>query len=245
MPILIRHLKSIFYTAKCNILTVTSSEKPLSKMYAIEGRIQQHVELASYWEYILIHRSLGFGDHIREVAAKANKKLGFLKRNLRGSPQAMKKLAYQSLFRSGLEYGATIWDPYVDTQKKSLESVQNRAIRWIHGLGPHEQCSITKLREELGWKTLEERRLQQRLTLLYKILNGEVIITPEDLGLEEADSRLRSSHRHKFREKRARTNRLKNSTIYRTIPTWNRLPAHVAEAGSLDIFKSQLSALRP
>ena len=97
----------------------------------------------------------------------------------------MKKLAYQSLIRSGLEYGATIWDPYVDTQKKSLESVQNRAIRWIHGLGPREQCSITKLREELGWKTLEERRLQQRLTLLYKILNGEVIITPEDLGLEE------------------------------------------------------------
>jgi len=42
-----------------------------------------------------------------------------------------------------------------------------------------------------------------------------------------------------------RTNLLKYSMVHRTIPVWNSLPAAVAEAGSLDIFKSRLIALRP
>ena len=84
-------------------------------------------------------------------------------------------------------------------------------------------------------------RLQQRLTFFYKAINGEVVVTTDDLGLEVADIRTRAAHCHKFKEKRARTNLLKYSMVHRTIPVWNSLPAvAVAEAGSLDIFKSRL-----
>ena len=233
-----------FNTDKCHILTVSSSAQPLSKLYEIDGSFLQHNDTATYLG-IIIHRTLEFADHITEAVSKANKKLGFLKRNLKGCPPELKKTAYISLIRSGLEYGATIWDPHLETQKKAIEQVQNRAIRWCQGLSPHQQCSITQLRKELQLRTLEERRLQQRLTLHFKIVHGVVVVTPEDLGLEAADGRTRSSHRHKYKEKRARTNRLKFSPVYRSIPTWNRLPATVAEAGSVDTFKSRLSALRP
>ena len=104
-------------------------------------------------------------------------------------------------------------------------------------------CSITQLRKELDFQTLEERRLQQHLTFL--AINGEVVVTTDDLGLEVADIRTRAARCHKFKEKRARTNRLKYSMVHRTIPVWNSLPAAVAEGGSLDIFKSRLIALRP
>ena len=53
-----------------------------------------------------------------------------------------------------------------------------------------------------------------------------------------------AAHSYKFKQKRARTDYLKYSMVYRTIPTWDSLPAAVAEADSLDIFKSRLSALR-
>ena len=106
-------------------------------------------------------------------------------------------------------------------------------------------CSITQLRKELDFQTLEERRLQQRLTFFYKAINGEVVVTTDDLGLEVADIRTRAAHCHKFKEKQARANLLKYSMVHRTIPVWNSLPAAVAEAGSLDIFKSRLIALRP
>ena len=52
--------------------------------------------------------------------------------------------------RPCLEYGATIWDPHVDTQKRAVERVQNQAIWWIYDLRPREECSITQLRKYLG-----------------------------------------------------------------------------------------------
>ena len=107
--------------------------------------------------------TLDFTYHIRETVSKANKRLGFLKRNLKKSPLPMKKLAYISLVRSGLEYAAMIWDPHLATQTKSIEQVQHRAIRWIQGVRPHQMCSITQLRKEFELQTLEERKLQQRL----------------------------------------------------------------------------------
>ena len=169
-------------------MTISNSATPLTKFYEIDNRILQHVDVATYLG-VIINRSLDFSDHIRETVSKANKKLGFLKRNLKGSPSALKRTAYLSLLRSGLEYGATIRNPHLDTQKKAIERVQNQAIRWIYDLRPREECSITQLRKDLGLQTLEERRLQQRLALLYKIINGEVAITTEDLCMTPADGR--------------------------------------------------------
>ena len=233
-----------FNTGKCNVIRLTHSSKPLTIFYKMNGKILQEVELAQYLG-ITIHKSLEFGSHIRETVAKANKRLGFLKRNLKRTPTAVKKMAYNSLIRSGLEYGSVIWDPHLASQTKAVEAVQNRAIRWMMGFGPRQRCSISKLRAELELRTLEERRCQQRLTLLYKMVNGDVVVTPDDLGMQSADSRTRCKHGHKFREKRARTNRLKFSPVFRTIAEWNKLPALVAEAGSVDTFKSQLNAHRP
>ena len=82
---------------------------------------------------------------------------------------------------------------------------------------------------------------------MYQVTRGDGAGPPSDLGLVTLDSRLRTGHEHCYEEKKARTDRLKFSMVHRTIPQWNRLPAtlKVAEAGSLDICKSQLSALYP
>ena len=83
-----------------------------------------------------------------------------------------------------------------------------------------------------------------RLTYAHKIMNNEIIISREDLGLETSDSRKRAKHKFKRRELPARNDELKNSFINRTIPQWNCLPAAVAEADSVVAFKSQLAARR-
>ena len=64
------------------------------------------------------------------------------------------KTAFIGLFRSGLKNGATIWDHHLETQKKTIKQVQNRAIGWCQGLSPRHQCSITQLRKELQLRTL-------------------------------------------------------------------------------------------
>ena len=59
--------------------------------------------------------------------SKANQKLGFIKRNLKASPQELKRLAYISLVQSGMEYASTVWDPHLSKDKDSMERVQRRA----------------------------------------------------------------------------------------------------------------------
>ena len=63
------------------------------------------------------------------VATKAHQKLGFLRRNLKGSPLDCKKLAYVALVHSALEYAS--WDPYLQKDVDSLERVQQKATRLV------------------------------------------------------------------------------------------------------------------
>ena len=97
---------------------------------------------------------------------------------------------------------------------------------------------MSKLARDLKWAHLEQRRKIQRLTLMYKIVHGEVAVTPDQLGLVNADSRTRASHCHKFRQCSRRTGSFLNVTV----KEWNLLPANVVEADSSTSFKSQLSA---
>ena len=80
-------------TDKCHILTVSASAQPLFKLYEIDGSFLQHVDTVIKYLGIIIHRTLEFADHITEAVSKANKKLGFLKRNLKGCPSELKKTA--------------------------------------------------------------------------------------------------------------------------------------------------------
>ena len=124
-----------------------------------------------------------------------------------------------------------------------LQRVQNRAVRWVCGVSPKAQISVSQLARDLHWPTLEQRRKDQRLCLMYKIVHGEVAITPEHLGLKASDGRTRASRKHKFREHQARTENLRHSFVNSTVRIWNTLPATLAEADSATTFKSRLVAM--
>ena len=238
-----------FNTKKCNIITFANRQTPLVKLYELNGIALKHVELATYLG-ILLSKSLDFKHHIREAVSKANSKLGFLKRNLKNCPAHMRNIAYLSFVRSGLEYCSTIWDPYDDVDIDAVEMVQHRAVRWIHGYGPRERCSVTKLRTQLKLDTLEHRREQARLTLMFKVTKGLIAVTEDDLNLKLQDTRTRKKKLERsaktFKSLPGRLDRRKFSTVNRTIAPWNKLPAAVAEMpDSVDTFKSRLSALRP
>ena len=140
------------------------------KFYQLNNTILEHVDSATYLG-ILLHKSMKFSDHISAVSNKCNRKLGFLKRTLKGCPQSLKQTAYFSLVRSSAEYAGAIWDPYRSKDKDQLQKIQNRAVRWVRGIGPRQQVSVSEIAKELKWPTLERRRKDQRLTLFFKILN--------------------------------------------------------------------------
>jgi hypothetical protein len=66
---------------------------------------------------------LRWNEHVENVSDKANKTIGFLKRNLRHCPPKTKETAYKILVRPTLKYCSCVWDPYTAKNTKKIEMV--------------------------------------------------------------------------------------------------------------------------
>ena len=136
-----------------------------------------------------------------------------------------------------------MWSPYKKGEKKLIESVQKTFSKKVCqrlNLSFNDYSDRLKL---LQLDSLEYRRLEFDLILLYKILNGHVLI---DLGNELTYSDLNSKYnlrRNTFQINN--TNNFKNDIRYnyfinRTIKVWNKLPQYVVEAKTPLTFKQKL-----
>jgi len=72
-----------------------------------------------------------------------------------------KSLAYVSLVRPILEYGAAWWDPHREGQISALDRVQKKAAKFAH----HTISS--------KWEILASRRKLSRICALFKAYSGE------------------------------------------------------------------------
>ena len=74
-----------------------------------------------------------------------------------------------------LEYASTAWNPQTITKIKSLESVQNKAARFVTKTY-HRDASVTALKQDLDWPSLAKRRELRDCTMWYKIHYGLVLL---------------------------------------------------------------------
>ena len=106
------------------------------------------------------------------MTAKGYRTLGFLKRNLRVNSPTLKAKAYASILRLQIKYASTVWDPRKGVENNgsyNLEMVQRRAARWA--LGRYQiLASVAEMVTELNWRTLQQRRVDALLTMLYLVL---------------------------------------------------------------------------
>ena len=83
--------------------------------------------------------------------------------------------------------------------------------------------SITEMLVELKWPTLEDRRKQARLMLLFKFVNKLIYVPNQYLPVLSPATSTRANHPLKLLQLYARTNRYSNSFLPRSIPDWNNL----------------------
>lgn len=104
---------------------------PIMFDYMLHGVILTRVESKTDLGVIL-DRKLTFLPHIDYMINKANKMLGFVKRNTKDftDPFAIKSL-FHSLVRSILEYGCIIWDPFYRNSINRIEKVQKSFSRYL------------------------------------------------------------------------------------------------------------------
>jgi len=96
--------------------------------------------------------------------------------------------------------------------------------------------------QHLGWRSLEQRRRDARLTLLYKIITEEVVIPAKD-KLIQPICKTRHMHSLPFQNPWSKIDTGKMSFFPRTIRDWNSLPDQVVTAGTLAAFKVAVSTI--
>ena len=118
----------------------------------------------------------------------------------------------------------------IDLQK--VEAANRRAARWVYR-NYRYPSGVTAMMMDLNWRPLDQRRIYNRLTMLYKD-TYDLVAIPASQYLTR-NTRL-SRHIHPF--------------SYRQIPTpkhyfsqsqlfiWNALPAHIPDLPTLTQFSS-------
>ena len=147
--------------------------------YTLEDTVLENVDSIKYLGVTITH-DLRWNTHIRNMCTKANRSLGFLRRNLYQCPQDVKEAAYRGLVRPILEYDSCVWDPKGVVLQQKIEKVQNRAARFVTSNYTFETGSMTGILENLNWESLKKRRRNSRLILLYKGLKGAACIPIDD-----------------------------------------------------------------
>jgi hypothetical protein len=228
-----------FNANKCNVMRVSRKRVPFQAFYTLSGHILKEVVDAQYLG-VTIDSGLDWSKHITTMVSKANGKLAFLRRNLKGCPIKLKEIAYFSLIRAQLEYSSTVWDPHQKGNIAKIEMVQRRAARFVKGNYKFQE-SVTQMLQELKWCTLSSRRQNMRLSMFYKIITGLAAVPTEPI-LTKADGRTRSNHSLKFRHIQSNTAAYKQSFFPATIKVWNSLNSDTIEAPSLASFKHRLAS---
>ena len=211
-----------FQPVKCNMMQLTRKRiKKIHASYTLEGTNLENVESIKYLG-VTITSDLRWNTHVSNVCTKANRTLGFLRRNLYSCPQEVKEAAYKGLVRPVLDYGSSVWDPPGVVLQEELESVQKRAARFVTGNYNYETWSMTGILGQLKWESLKKRRKDNRLILLYKGLKGKASVPTDDLIPKTR--RCRNQHSMAFQTPIANTDVYKGSFFPQTIRDWNALP---------------------
>ena len=209
-----------FNPKKCYVLSITCKRTTLLYPYTLNGVQLEHVKNHPYLGAQL-DSTLSWNPHIDKTVKKAQRNLNLLRRNLHGCSQKTKVNAYKTMVRPNLEYASSAWDPYQEGHIDRLEAVQKKAARFVTG-DHRRSTSASGLVSSLEWRTLQERRLIARLTMLFKAVNGLAAVTiPPEYKQPEQDSKFNVLH--------TRVDSYKFSFFPRTTRIWNLLPPHLTQ----------------
>ena len=123
--------------------------------------------------------------------------------------------------------------------------LQHRAARFVLNRPWRRDCrdSVTDMLTTLHWQTLEKRRKQSRLMLLFKFTNSLIYVPNLYLPALSPVVSTRANHPLKLRHIYARTNRYRSSFLPKTVKDWNDLEIENLDDIDLETFKNYLATL--
>ena len=187
---------------------------------------------------VFLDNRLNFSKHTKEAIIKAKKGINLLKYVSKYASRNVLDTCYKLYVRPHLDYGDVIYHNQRADLMNSIEQVQYKAALIISGCW-QGTCRL-KLYDELGWKSLSERRWARRMTMFYKISNGMAPSYLSDhipaCSIINISLRIRNTN-----PPFSRTDRYDNSFFPFCIKNWNNKDDATKSLPSLIQFKKIIS----
>ena len=165
---------------------------------------------------------------------KANQTLGFLKRKILVLNKDLKSVAYKILVRPQLEYASTVWYPHTTTDINKVEAVLRRATRWATR-DYRYTSSVTAMLKDLNRRPLDQRSIDGRLVMMYKVTYDLVAIPASDYLVWNTRAS-RYIHPLAYRQIQTPKDYYRFTFFPRPIIHWNTLPANIPTLPTLAQF---------
>ena len=133
-----------FNPSKCHVLRILRMQNPAESNYILMGKVLNSVTHHLYLG-VELSRNLDWGQHVNNKVMKANRSIGFLRRNLSSCPEGVKEAAYKALVRPHMEYASSVWDPRLKKHVKQIDGVQRRATHFVKNFYTREPGTVTNL----------------------------------------------------------------------------------------------------
>ena len=126
--------------------------------------------------------------------------------------------------------------PHTATDIQKVEAVQRRAARWVCRVYSYTS-SVTDMMKDLNWRPLDQRRVDSRIIMLYKV-TYDLVAIPASQYLTRNTRLSRHIHPLSYRQIPTLKDYYRFTFFPRSIINWNALPAHILVLPTFTQFKS-------
>lgn len=96
-------------------LHISKKRKPTEYNYLLYIQVLEVTKESKYLG-VTISNDLSWENHTRNITAKANLSIDFLRRAKHACPKEVKAVAYTTLVRLSIEYASAVWDLFNKNQ---------------------------------------------------------------------------------------------------------------------------------
>ena len=218
-----------FNTSKCKCLYYGKNNPSVT--YYLNGQpissCSQEKDLG-----VTFDPELNFKLHISNITKKANQILGIIKRNFNYIDKDTFLKLYKALVRPHLEYGQSVWSPYLISGRKEIEKIQRRATKLIPKL---KNLSYEERLNKLKLPSLNYRRTRGDMITVFKLAHSKdfhIMFTP--------CKNITRGHNLKIEKHFNRLEVRKNCFSHRVVNQWNALEYDTVNSKTVNEFKKRL-----
>ena len=190
---------------------------------------------------IMISANLTWVEQVNNINLKAFRICQHILRSFNSNNLWTLLKAYTVYVRPILEYSSVVWNPHNSIGLiRSLESVQRYYTRRICCRCNIPFRSYDDRLYKLNIKSLQYRRIEADLIMVYKIIHQLVDIPLNDFFDLYTSPYSTRRHRYCLDTKRCHSQQQKGFFAFRVVKVWNSLPADIVHEESLTAFRSKL-----